>query len=158
MKRLEPTEARSALAALLAATVANHREVDLDEAIALALKAELAPVSKAKPELPAAPLPRESKKAKLLAGEKLGPGQELRGRPSKRAQAWVPEQLAAGPKPGETVMAAARRSRPARSMVAARPGRPQSGRTRIASDPSRSLMRHAQTAHVSAHAHHFRPK
>jgi hypothetical protein len=47
------------------------------------------------------PSPRESRKAKS------GTGQELRGRPSMRAQALVREQLANGPKRGEDVQATA---------------------------------------------------
>ena len=74
---------------------------------------------KAEPEI-IPPPPRKSRKAKPPAGGRAGPGQEPRGRPSKRAQALVREQLADGPKPAVEIEAAARAAEiPERALIVA---------------------------------------
>ena len=81
-------------------------------------RGELAPVPDGKAAPKSAPAPKrqtvESRKATS------GTGQGLRGRPSKRAQALVREQLAHGPKRGEHVQATASLADiPERTLIAA---------------------------------------
>jgi hypothetical protein len=124
--RLTPEQARACAAGLIAMGIVDDlpRGTGVETALAMMdghapspplLEATAEDITPPAVEPEAAPQrKRESKKAKS------GVGMEMRGRPSKRAQALVREQLEHGPKPGEQVAAAAHLADiPERSLIAA---------------------------------------
>jgi hypothetical protein len=121
MKRLPPAEARAALAAVLAATVANAHEVDIDAAIAQAL-AESAPAPEVEAESAAAPVPAGKAEPEIVPAQRRRPTKHSAAKRTsvrsggagkalqpvgKRARALVREQLKHGPKPAAQIEAAA---------------------------------------------------
>ena len=105
MNRLTPEQVRSGAESLRRQVYVSDLpdEIPLEAVLAAIAKGGPAPVLKAapKPRQAVGPAPRESRTATS------GTGQELRGRPSQRAQALVRAPLADGPRRGEDVQAAA---------------------------------------------------